>query len=93
MDTKDGAKEVYNILTLRLAKRKDVDRLSRIQAMKDGNGIILRDDEDIELILMEHSKTLKNVENERELTDVINLTEGSVKDVIREEVDMAPTIV
>ena len=58
---------------MKLVKRQDI---SGIPAMKDEHGNVLRDDDGLKLIWVEHFKTLMNVENEREETNMINMTEG-----------------
>ncbi len=52
---------------MKLVKRQDI---SGIPAMKDEHGNVLRDDDGLKLIWVEHFKTLMNVENEREETQL-----------------------
>ena len=86
LGTPEGEQMVYRIAKARERSRRDIEECSYV---KDSNGNILVEDEDIKERWKAYFEELLNVENERGILDVAHPIEGPLEDITRQEVKEA----
>ena len=84
--TREGEKKIYKIARAGQMKRQD---LGKIGMIKDRNGRILQDEEQIKNRWKEYFNTLLNVENERGELEKVAKTERPINQISREEIKKA----
>ena len=86
LGTREREKKIYKIARAGQIRRQD---LGKIGMIKDRNGRILQDEEQIKNRWKEYFNILLNVENERGELDEVAKTEGPINQISREEIKEA----
>ena len=86
LDTKEGEKEIYRIASERDRKTKDT---GKVFTVKDENGNVLKESEDIKQRWKTYFEELYNQENQRIQTEETNPVFGPVEEITAAEVKQA----
>ena len=86
LNTKEGEKDIYRIASERDRKTKDI---GKVFTVKDENGNILKESEEIKKRWKDYFERLYNEENQRVETEEVNPVHGPVEEVTPAEVKKA----
>ena len=86
MDTKEGQQKVFKLAKMR---NKSTKYITHIRQIKDERGVVIRKEGDILIRWKGHFEKLLNEENERFIRDDGEPNDQLVREVTRQEVEMA----
>ncbi|XP_008472495.1 uncharacterized protein LOC103509649, partial [Diaphorina citri] len=86
LETPEGEKKIYRIAKARDLASKD---LTHIRQVKNGDGLVLRDENAVKTRWREYFNTLLNKENPREAVEEREPNQGIVREIERSEVELA----
>ena len=86
LDTKEGQQKVFKLAKMRNKSTKDI---THIRQIKDERGVVIRKEGDILIRWKDHFEKLLNEENERFIRDDGEPNDQLVREVTRQEVEMA----